>query len=203
MEFITDFLVRIFGNRLSVVITSALPLIELKGSIVLGRGLSLGFLETLALAFIGSFAVFFVLYFLYKPLLKLLKKIKGINKLCVAIESYFSARANKVLCSTVDSNNRVTVLSKFTVLLIFVAFPSPMTGVWTGTLIAVTFNLGFWRSLLAIGIGNLIAGLIISILAELFLAHLNIIFAVILLLAIIMVVVFIVKVVSVAKNIKE
>jgi hypothetical protein len=78
-----------------------------------------------------------------------------------------------------------------------------MTGVWTGTLIAVTFNLGFWRSLLAIGIGNLIAGFIISILAELFLAHLNIIFAVILLLAIIMIVFFIVKVVSVAKNIKE
>jgi uncharacterized membrane protein len=47
-----------------------------------------------------------------------------------------------------------------------VAIPLPMTGVWTGTAIAVFLNLKFKDIILPIAVGNLIAGVIISVLAE-------------------------------------
>jgi uncharacterized membrane protein YfcA len=48
---------------------------------------------------------------------------------------------------------------------IFVAIPLPLTGVWTGTAIAVFLNLKFKNVILPVVIGNLVAGLIISLLA--------------------------------------
>ena len=53
---------------------------------------------------------------------------------------------------------------------IFVAIPMPMTGIWTGTAIAVFLGLKFKDAILPVCIGNLTAGLIISILAEVCLA---------------------------------
>ncbi len=203
MDFITDFLSRTLGARLAVLISSSLPLTELKGAIVLGRASNLDFFETLLLAFLGSFSVFFVLYFLYKPLLSLLKKIKPLKRASLTLDAYCSNLAKRKFLSDVDGNSNRTVWSKFTVLVIFVAFPAPMTGVWTGTLIAVYSGLNFGFSALAIGIGNLIAGLIISVLAELFLPYLNIIFAVILLVALTAITVFIVKVIRFSERNKE
>ena len=49
---------------------------------------------------------------------------------------------------------------------IFVAIPLPMTGIWTGTAIAVFLGLKFKEAILPALIGNLVAGLIISVLAE-------------------------------------
>ena len=49
---------------------------------------------------------------------------------------------------------------------IFVAIPLPMTGIWTGTAIAVFLNLRFKEVVLPIVLGNMVAGLIISVLAE-------------------------------------
>ena len=49
---------------------------------------------------------------------------------------------------------------------IFVAVPLPMTGVWTGTAIAVFLGLKFREAILPVVLGNLVAGLIIAALAE-------------------------------------
>ena len=53
---------------------------------------------------------------------------------------------------------------------IFIAIPLPMTGVWTGTAIAVFLGLKFKDVVLPALLGNLVAGLIISVLAEICLA---------------------------------
>ena len=78
--------------------------------------------------------------------------------------------------------------------LIFVAVPLPMTGVWTGTAVAVFLGLEFKKTLPAVIIGNSIAGLIISILAELFLPYVDIILNGLLILAVILLVIVIVKI---------
>ena len=65
-------------------------------------------------------------------------------------------------------------MKKFFAVFIFVAIPLPMTGVWTGTAIAVFLNLKFHQSILPIMIGNLVAGGIILGLAEFCLAVWNI-----------------------------
>ena len=47
-------------------------------------------------------------------------------------------------------------------LVLFVAIPLPVTGAWTGSLLAVLFGLKFKRALLSIFIGILIAGTIVT-----------------------------------------
>ena len=49
-----------------------------------------------------------------------------------------------------------------------------MTGVWTGTATAVFLNLKFKDTILPVAIGNLVAGLIISVLAQVCLTLWNI-----------------------------
>ncbi len=46
-------------------------------------------------------------------------------------------------------------------LAIFVAIPLPFTGGWTGVLIAFVFGIPFWQAFLSIGVGILIAGLLV------------------------------------------
>ena len=47
--------------------------------------------------------------------------------------------------------------------ILFVAIPLPMTGAWTGSLIAYLFDLDFKKSILYIFLGVLIAGCIVSL----------------------------------------
>ena len=77
---------------------------------------------------------------------------------------------------------------------IFIAIPLPMTGVWTGTAIAVFLGLKFKEIILPVLGGNLVAGLIISLLAELFLPYVDIILYVLFALVVVMLIVFIVKI---------
>ena len=49
-------------------------------------------------------------------------------------------------------------------LLLFVALPLPFTGAWTGSLIAYLFDLDFYKSLLTIFIGVIIAASIMTLL---------------------------------------
>ena len=76
----------------------------------------------------------------------------------------------------------------------FVAVPLPLTGVWTGTAIAVFLGLRFDRSILAIALGNLTAGSIITLLTFLFADYVEYIILGLFAFAIVMLIVFILKV---------
>ena len=91
---------------------------------------------------------------------------------------------------------------------IFVAIPLPMTGVWMGTAIAVFLGLKFKESILPLALGNLVAGLIIALLAELLAAiwtikALDYILYGLFALAILMLIVLIIKVALSKPNKKE
>ncbi len=49
----------------------------------------------------------------------------------------------------------------------FVAVPLPITGVWTGSLLAWVFEIPFWRALAFIALGALISGTIVTVLTAL------------------------------------
>ena len=86
VEFIQD----LIGNEyLATFVMSFVPLIELKGAIVFGRGAGLNFLFSYLISFIGSTLVFVPIYFLLKPLLDLMKKVKWFNKFVCKVEQYF------------------------------------------------------------------------------------------------------------------
>ena len=81
-------------------------------------------------------------------------------------------------------------------LFVFVAVPFPVTGVWTGTAIAVFLGLKFHESVLPIAAGNLVAGGIITLLTFLLgEKYTNYLIYALFVIALIMLVVFIVKIV--------
>ena len=45
----------------------------------------------------------------------------------------------------------------------FIAIPLPVTGAWTGSLVAATIHMKFWRAMLSALLGVLIAGVIVSL----------------------------------------
>ena len=171
VQFIANF---IGNNYVATIIMSIIPLIELKGGIVFARGAGLDFFVAFALAYLGSTIAFFFVFFLLKPILNFLKRVKFINTFALKIEGYFQDKADQTLKkrnrqNETDNAKYVTKIKQIGTF-IFVAIPVPLTGVWTGTAVAVFLNLKFKDAVLPVMLGNLVAGLIISGLAELCLA---------------------------------
>lgn len=165
--------------------------VELKGQPLFARASGLGFLAALGASYPRSTVVAVPIFFLLRPILNLLKKVKWFTALPAMVEEYFRKKAEEV-------KNRKGKLSESGIkqlgVFIFIAIPLPMTGVWTGTAIAVFLGLKFKEIILPVLGGNLVAGLIISLLAELFLPYVDIILYVLFALVVVMLIVFIVKI---------
>lgn len=168
-----QFISNLIGNEYwATLIMSLFPLIELKASITYARTAGIDFLLSLLLAYVGSTVVFIPIYFLLRPILNLLKRIKFISGIAQKAENYCVNKANAALEQQKAkgkggiSEKTLKQLGVF----IFVAIPLPMTGVWTGTAIAAFLDLKFKDVILPITLGNLVAGLLISALAEICMA---------------------------------
>ena len=165
-----DFITNLVGNNyIATIIMSFMPMIELKGGILFARASGLGFFEGFLFSYLGSSFVFIPIYFLLRPILNLLKKIKWINSFVLSVENYFSEKAEKAIEKQKKQSKkaRSEIGFKQLAVFIFIAIPLPMTGVWMGTAIAVFLQLKFkdaiWPSLL----GNFVAGVCIALLAQL------------------------------------
>ncbi len=192
-----EILIGIFKSKyIAVLFVSMFPLIELKGAIPIGmsEAFGLNLFETAAVAYLGSTAISVALFFLLIPIFNLLKKIKLIKRLVEKIESMFKAKAEKVAASASGSAEKEARLIKMRSLFIFVAVPFPITGVWTGTAIAVFLGMKFKESVLPIALGNLVAGSIITLLTYFFKDYVDYIIYALLALAAVMLAIFIVKI---------
>ena len=191
------FLLSIFQNEyVATLFVSMFPLIELKGAIPIGTGLfNLGLFETAGVAYLGSTIISILVFFLLIPIFNLLKKIGFVKKIIEKIEAIFHKKAMEIAKKTDGSAEKEAKKIMMISLFIFVAVPFPVTGVWTGTAIAVFLGLKFRESVLPIAVGNLIAGAIITLLTYLFGDYVDIIIYALFAIAIVMLVVFIVKIV--------
>ncbi len=196
-EFLLEFLSEITDNsNLITFLVSMFPLIELKGAIPIGTGLNIPLLQSALLAYCGSSIIVIPIFFLLIPIFNLLKKIKFIKKLVEKIEAVFEKKAQDLAKKSngapEEKVRKILILGLF----IFVAIPFPVTGVWTGTAIAIFLNMKFKDSFLPIILGNLIAGTIITFITFLFKDYVDIIIGALLIIAIIMLIIFIVKVIK-------
>lgn len=197
-ESLGRFLLGIFdGNEyVATLFVSMFPLIELKGAIPIGTGLfGLNLWVTAGVAYLGSTLISIVEFFILLPVFALLKKIGFIRKLVEKVEAIFKNKAAEIAKKTDGSTESEAKKIMMISLFVFVAVPFPVTGVWTGTAIAVFLGLKFRESVLPIAGGNLIAGAIITLLTLFFKDYVDIIIYVLFAIAIAMLVVFIVKVV--------
>ena len=195
-DILLNFFLKITDNaKIITLFLSMFPLIELKGAIPVGVGLGLNTVTSALLAYAGSSLIVIPLFFLLIPIFNLLKKIKFIKKLVEKIESVFERKAEelakKANGEAEDKRRKMLIWGLF----IFVAIPLPMTGVWTGTAIAVFLNMKFKDSFLPLVVGNLVAGTIITILTLLFKRYVNIIIDAVFVLAVVLLLVTIFKIV--------
>lgn len=144
-----------FPPWLIVIFISAVPVIELRGSIPVAIGI-FGMDPTLALvlAVIGNMLPVAIIFYFLEPVSEFLSK-----------HSKLFARFFNWLFNRVDrqGNERVEKY-KDLALMSFVAIPLPLTGAWTGTAAALVLKYPFKNAFFSILFGVIIAGLIVTFL---------------------------------------
>lgn len=135
-----------------VFIVSLLPILELRGGILVGFLLGMDLLPSFIIAFIGNIIpVPFILMFI-KFIFKKLKKTR--------MKGFIEKIENKAMSKS-DQIQKYAYLG----LLLFVGIPLPGTGAWTGSLIAALLEMDNKKSFGIIVLGVIMAGIIISILS--------------------------------------
>ncbi len=153
IQAIKDFFIRVGGARFAVFCCSLLPIIELRGSIPLGAGLGLHWYENFLISVVGNMLPVPFILLLIRTVLSWFSKskIRFLNK----FSNWLNAKAEK--------NKEKVLKYSFWGLFLFVAIPLPGTGAWTGSLVAAVCQIPFKRSILAVFLGVLAAGAIMTL----------------------------------------
>jgi uncharacterized membrane protein len=140
--------------ELIVVIISMIPVVELRGSIPVAILLfNIPWLEAAVLSIIGNMIPVPFLLLLIDWFLGLISKVKPGRKFT---EWLFTRTRRKG--KSIEKYEEIG-------LVIFVGIPLPGTGGWTGALAANIFGLRFWRSMLFIFFGVIMAAIIVTALS--------------------------------------
>ncbi len=194
VEFARSF---IENDYITIIFISLLPIIELRGAIPIAFGMEMSALNSLLFAYIGSSFVIPFLLLLLRPILNACKKIKFFASLAQALEDMFAKKATKVIAKQEAKghkiNGEISTKYKLFGVLGFVAIPLPLTGVWTGSAIAVFLDIKFLPSLIVILLGNLCAGIIMTLLCLFFLNSIDVILTVFLSIVVIILVSYVIS----------
>ena len=141
-----------FGRILATLLIAMVPVIELRGAIPIGVfTFELPPLAAALIAAVGNMLpVPFIILFI-RRILAWMKKIGGLpGKFATWLEKH--------------AGNKSAELQKgeFWGVMIFVAIPLPGTGAWTGALIAAMLDMRIRRALPSVGLGVVIAGILVT-----------------------------------------
>ena len=139
------------NELLSVIVVSALPISELRGGIPLAIYYGIPIFQAYLICVVANaLPVPFLLLFLDR-IGKILDKFSLTSK----VYRYFVERTER----------KRDIIDKYGYpgLAIFVAIPLPITGAWTGSLLAFLLGLKTLKSFIFISIGILVAGVIVSL----------------------------------------
>ena len=198
---IVEFMRSLIGNDVATTcIVSALPLVELRYAIPLGIKMGVDPLIAFLLSYVGASLMCPILFFVLRPVLQLMKKVKWFAKVASAVEQIFQEKSASIAEKSSSASGSAVDRIKFWGVLLFVAVPLPLTGVWTGTAIAVFLNMKFRHALPAVMLGNLIAASIILTLSVFFSAFIDVILNVFLIIVCVVLVLWIVKLIIKSKK---
>ena len=138
------------GKILATLLTSMVPIVELRGGIPFGAALGRPPAAVRGAAIIGNMIpVPFIILFI-KKIFQWMRRFEPLAKLV----SHFESKAE-------SKSDRVTRYKKFG-LCIFVAVPLPGTGAWMGALIAALLDMRLRDSFPVITLGVCIASLVVT-----------------------------------------
>ena len=134
-----------------VFIISMIPILELRGGLIVSKLLEVPITTAIPLCIIGNIIpIPFILLFI-KQIFKWMKKIRLFRGLVEKLEQKAMGKS--------DSIKKY----EFWGLVLFVGIPLPGTGAWTGSLIAALLDIDFKKAVLAELLGIAIATVIMSI----------------------------------------
>lgn len=163
-----DFFVDNFSSCvfLAVILMALIPTIESKIAIPFGLSYAIWGEATLSpvvallCAYVGSMIPCIFIIIIIR---KLKNKTSGFvcDKFLSKVENRYSKRLEKL-------SSKSKTFYKLSTLALFVAVPLPLTGVYTGSLIAGLSNLKIYQAFIAIAVGEFISCLAITLLCVLF-----------------------------------
>jgi len=132
------------------VLLAASPVVELRGAVpfAIVNGLSLS--KSYILSVSGNMLPVVPLFFLFDFLFKKLIKVKIIGKF---LKWWFTK---------LKKNSKKVSIWGYLGLIMFVAIPLPTTGAWSGTLVARLLNFTLSETILAVFLGVIISGIVVS-----------------------------------------
>jgi len=155
-----DFFTGFIPPWLTCFFISALPILELRGGLITASLLGVPWVQATAACVLGNvLPIPFILLFVRK-ILSWMGKTKTFGKMASHYEQVALRKGQELV---EKYPNRVMFG-----LFVFVAIPLPMTGAWTGSLIAAFLGLPPRRSFLSVSMGVLCAACIMLLLAYAF-----------------------------------
>ena len=134
-----------------IFLVSMLPLIELRGGLIIASLLKVPLVQANIICIIGNIIpIPFILLFI-KKIFEFMKKHNIMQKLRYKLEDRAAKKSSGV------------EKGEFIFLLLFVGIPLPGTGAWTGSLIASLLEFDIKKASLAILIGIILAAIIMDI----------------------------------------
>jgi len=217
VNFLGGIFASIFGANswLATILISMFPMIELKGGIPVGMSSefwgknALNGTSAFLFALLGSCLVVPIIALIFKPIINWLKKTKVFRKLGELIDEKVKKHSDSINNKANEENSSVNnstikkSLIKWFAIFAFVAVPLPLTGVWTGTCVAVAIGLNFWQTISSIVLGNVVAGLIIVFVCSVFPQFTTILFLIFLAIIALMIIYALIKLIIKKHNRQE
>ncbi len=152
---IRDFFLNTVGEELCVLFCSMIPIIELRGAIPMGAIFGLPWWQSYILSVVGNMIPVPFILLLIKAVITWMSrsKIKFFNKIA------------DFLLRRVEKRREQIEKYSFWGVCLFVALPLPVTGAWTGSLVAAMIDMKFWKALLSCLFGVMIAGVIMTLIS--------------------------------------
>lgn len=176
-EFLSEFFATIFKDNiiLATMLISMLPVVELRGAIPFAtnpgfwKNLTMTNWEAFGWSLLGSSLIIPVIALVFLPIINWLKTTKLFGKPALAIENRVKSKTENIENANEKSKRfSKSYWKKMLAVFVFVAVPLPFTGVWTGTCVAVFIGLDYLSTCLSVVCGNIVAGLLITLILQFF-----------------------------------
>ncbi|MBQ6438175.1 small multi-drug export protein [bacterium] len=151
-------------------VISLVPLIELRGAIPAAIAMGVPPWSAFFYSVVGSMIPAFFIIPLFAWALNFLEKKGWFPWLTRFLNDKFVTKAHQVAAQNAqveksDQSAWKKELLKFWAIVIFVGIPLPGTGVYTGSAVASLIKMPFWRAFFAVLLGDIIAGVIMTLIS--------------------------------------
>ncbi|MBQ7412142.1 MAG: small multi-drug export protein [Clostridia bacterium] len=152
---IQTFFLETLGREWCVFFCSMIPIIELRGAIPMGAVMGMPWWQSYIISVIGNML----------PVPFILLLIKGVIKWMSASRVKFFNKIANFLLRKVEKKRAQIEKYSFWGVCLFVAVPLPVTGAWTGSLVAAMIDMKWWKAFLSCLLGVMISGVIMTLIS--------------------------------------